>query len=97
MSQVPRFKKQLWTALEKYFKELSSEYKRNGTVEGKALGSKEESAAAQRALARVGSVISKKAGAVVREPARKKAAGKGKESAGRKAKGFSKIPAPSEE
>jgi hypothetical protein len=84
MSAVPSFKKQVWVALYKYFKELNQEYKRNGTIEGKALGTPDQGAPALRALSRVDAVLSKKANATVKEQPKKTARKSGKAASTKK-------------
>ena len=85
--KMPQFRKQIWQVLYAYAKDLNAEYKRNGTIEGKALGEEGDAATAQRALTRIVNMAQRKANAEIKERAPRQKKGKktaAKKTAGRK-------------
>ena len=76
--KMPLYRKQVWGTVHAYLKSLNAEFKRNGTIEGKALVTGDDTASALRALSRVTAVAERRANVVVKETASK--------GAGRKAK-----------
>ena len=93
--KMPIYRKQVWGAVHAYLVTLNKEYKRNGTIEGKALGTSDDTATAQRALSRVTATAERRANAVVKETAGKRTARKskkaGKATSGRKSRASRKT------